>query len=220
MEYMRRLIRDIKFEVFFDMSKAFDKVWYEGLIFKLKQNGISDKLLRLTKDFLSDRKQRVVLNGQCSSSMDVQAGVPQGSIYNWTFIFLIYIDDLSDNLTSNPKLFADNKSIFSTIADPNAMANQINNDLHHTDTWAYQWKMNFNPDTSKQAQEFIFCRKVKLTAHPQLVCNNNPVHETSTQKHLGMILDFKLDFQEHFENILNKVNKTIGLLQKLQNTLP
>ena len=66
--------------VFLDISKAFDKVWHEGLIFKSKQNGISGKLLRLIKDFLSNRKQRVVLNGQCSSWMDVKAGVPQGSI--------------------------------------------------------------------------------------------------------------------------------------------
>ena len=79
--------------------------------------------------------------------------------------------------------------------------------------------MNFNPDTSKQAQEVIFSRKVKVTAHLQLIFSNNPVHETATQKHLGMFLDFKLNFQEHFENMLNKVNKTIGLLRKLQNTL-
>ena len=66
--------------VFLDISKTFDKVWHEVLIFKLEQNGISGKLLRLIKDFLSNRKQRVVLNGQCSSWMDVQAGVPLGSL--------------------------------------------------------------------------------------------------------------------------------------------
>ena len=66
--------------VFLDMSKAFDKVWNEGLIFKLKLNAISGKLLRLIKYYLSDRKQRVVLNGKCCSWMGVQAGVPLGSI--------------------------------------------------------------------------------------------------------------------------------------------
>ena len=124
------------------------------------------------------------------------------------YFFFIYINDLPDNLVSNSKLFADDTSLFSTVADPNVTANQINNDLHNISTWAYQWKMNFNPDTSKQAQ-VLFSRKVKVTAHPQLVFNNNPVHETATQKHLGMFLEFKLNFQEHFENMLNKVNKTI-----------
>ena len=144
--------------VFLDISKAFDKVWHPGLIFKLEQNGISGKLLRLIKDFLSNRKQRVVLNGQCFSWMDVQAGVHQGSILG-PLLFLIYIDDVPDNLVSNPKLFADDTSLFSTVTDPNVTANQINNDLHNISTWAYQWKMNFNPDTTKQAQEVLFSRK-------------------------------------------------------------
>ena len=66
--------------VFLDISNAFDKVWHEGLIFKSKQNGISGKLPNLIKDFLKNRKQRVVLNGQFSSWTDVDTGVPQGSI--------------------------------------------------------------------------------------------------------------------------------------------
>ena len=152
--------------------------------------------------------------------MDSYTSRSSTRFYTSTFIFLkIYINDLLDNLTSNPKLFADDTSLFSTIADPNATANQINNDLHNINTWAYQWKMKFNPDTSKQAQEAIYIHKIKVTAHPQLVFNNNPAHETSTQKYLRMFFDFKLTFQEHFENILNNVNKAIGLLRKLQNTL-
>ena len=163
--------------------------------------------------------QRVALNGKCSSWIDVQAGVPQGSILGPLLFFNLY-NDLPDSLVSNPKLLAHDTSLFSTVTDPNVTTNQINNDLHNISTWAYHWKMNFNPGTSKQAQEVLFSRKVKVTAHPQLVFNNNPVHETPTQKHLGMFLNSKLNFQENFENILNKVNKTTGLLRKLQNTLP
>ena len=117
-------------------------------------------------------------------------------------------------------MFADNTSLFSTVTDPNVTANQINKDLHNISTWAHQWKMNFNPDTSKQAQEVISSRKVKVTAHPQLGFNNNSIHETETQKHLGMLLHFKLNFQENFGNMLNKFNRTIRLPRKLQNTLP
>ena len=90
------------------------------------------------------------------------------------------------------------------------MADHINNDLYNISTWAYQWKMNFNPDTSKQAQEVIFNRIVKVTAHRQLVFNYNPVHETLTRKHIGKFLDFKLKFQDHFENM----HKTIGIPRK------
>ena len=114
------------------------------------------------------------------------------------YFFLVYINDLPDKLTSNPKLFADDTTLLSKVIDPNATTNQINNDLHN---------MNFNPDTSKQAQELVFSRKIKITVHTQFVFSNNPVHENSTQKHLGMLLDFKLNFQEHFENMLIKLVK-------------
>ena len=150
--------------------------------------------------------------------MVIQAGVPQGSIFGTLFL-LICINNLTDNLTSNPKLFADDTSLYSTVTDPNATANQINNDLHKINTRVYQWKKNSNPDISKQTQEVIFSCEIKITAHPRLVLNTNPVHETSTPKHLGTFLEFKLNFQKHFENMLNNLNKTIGLLQKLQNTI-
>ena len=97
--------------------------------------------------------------------MDVQAGIPQGSTLG-PLLFLIYINDLLNKLVSNPTLFADDTSLFSIVTDPNVTANQINNDLHNISTWAYQWKMNFNSDTSKQAQDIIFSCKVKVTAHP------------------------------------------------------
>ena len=66
--------------IFLDISKAFDKVWHDGLIFKLRQNGISGDTINILQNFLRNRKQRVVLNSRCSSWADVNAGVPQGSI--------------------------------------------------------------------------------------------------------------------------------------------
>ena len=80
--------------------------------------------------------------------------------------------------------------------------------------------MSFNPDRSKQAQKVIFSRKIQKTCYPSIYFNNKSVKQVPSQKHLGMILNTKLNFQEHLKNILFKVNKTIGLLQKLQNILP
>ena len=100
--------------IFLDISKAFDKVWHEGLIYKLRLYGFSGDLLSLLIIFLTNRKQRVVLNGQNSSWADIKAGVPQGSILGPLF-FLLYINDLTENLDSNPKLFADNTSLFSIV---------------------------------------------------------------------------------------------------------
>ena len=92
------------------------------------QNGISDDLLNILSDFLRNRKQRVQLNGQSFSWTNVNAGVPQGSILG-PLLFLIYIDDLSDGLSSNAKLFADDTSLFSVVHDINTSAIELNKDL-------------------------------------------------------------------------------------------
>ena len=142
--------------VFLDISKAFDKVWYEGLIYKSKQNGIPGELLNILIDFLNNRKQRVVLNGQSSNWVDVKAAVPQGSI----ILFLIYINDLPEGLITNVKLFADDTSLFSVVRDIAASTEELNNDLTNISKWATQWKIIINPDLTKQAQKVIFRRKL------------------------------------------------------------
>ena len=79
--------------------------------------------------------------------------------------------------------------------------------------------MSFNPDPNKQAQDVIFSRKLNKPSHPSLNFNNTVVIQSTTLKHLGMILDTKLDFQEHLKDKLSKISKTIGLLRKLQKIL-
>ena len=78
----------------------------------------------------------------------------------------------------------------------------------------------FNSNPSKQAQEVIFSRKLKNASHPLLVFNNANVSSCKSQNHLGILLDSKLTFEEHYITILNKTNRTIGLLRKLRSLLP
>ena len=188
-------------------------------ILKLKQNGISGNLLKIIEDFLSNRYQRVVLNGQSSGWAVVNAGVPQGWILV-PLLLLVYISNLSTGLSSNPRLFADDTSLFSVDHDRTTSANELNNDLLKIRSWVYQWKMSFNPDSSKQAQEVIFSRKIKKLNHPELIFDNIPVNQTSYQEHLSIFLDNKLNFGVNLKYITNKVNKSIGLLRKLQMILP
>ena len=202
--------------VFLDISKAFHKVWHDGIIYKLTQDGISGNLLNILEDFLKERKQRVVLNAQVSTWKNINTGVPQGSILG-PLLCLIYINDLTEGLTTNVKLFT---SLFSVVHDTQASANDLNKDLKIINNWAFQWKMNFNPDPTKQAHEVIFSRKTKEIYHPPLVFNNTNVSQSSSQKHLGVILDSKLIFDEHFKRVSLKISKTLGFLRKLHNLLP
>ena len=116
--------------VFLDLSKAFDKVWHEGLLYKLKSNGINGNALQLIKSFLHKRCQRIVLKGQSQSSswLSTRADVPQGSVLGPLF-FLIYINDLPEGLNSEVKLFADDTSLFSIANCVNTSASTLNKDL-------------------------------------------------------------------------------------------
>ena len=174
--------------VFLDISKAFDKVRHKGLLYKLKSMAISGVFYNLPQNYLSGRFQSVVLNGQTSSWRPVLAGVPQGSILG-PLPFLIYINDLPNELKSNVKLFADDTSLFTTVKDKNESANIINNDLWQISKWAYNWKMLFNPDPNKPAQEVLFSRKNNVQVHPTIYLNNIEVERTSLRKHLGILLD-------------------------------
>ena len=205
--------------VFLDMSKAFDKVWHDGLIYKLKTFGITGKLLSLLQDFLSDRFQRVALNGQYSEWKEVKAGVPQGSILG-PLLFLIYINDLSVDLKSIVKLFADDVSIFSITHDPNLSANELNSDLRKINDWAHMWRMSFNPDPLKQTSEVLFSKKRNIVNHPDLYFNGTKINRVPSQKHLGMILDEKLTFNDHISQKISKASKGVGVLRKLFYLIP
>ena len=205
--------------VFLDMSKAFDKVWHEGLLFKLKSYGIDGHLFNLLQDYLSNRKQRVNLNGQNSLWADIKSGVPQGSVLG-PLLFLIYINDLPDNLKSNVKLFADDTSLFTLIYDAESSTDILNRDLQTLSAWSYQWKILFNPDPTKQAIEVIFSNKKETNHIPFLNFNNSIVTRRLSHKHLGLTLDSRLNFDDHINEKIAIANKGIGIIRKLYRYLP
>ena len=205
--------------VYLDISKAFDKVWHEGLIFKLKQNGIDGNLLILIQNYLRNRKQRVVINGMESNWGDIKAGVPQGSVLG-PLLFLVYINDLEVGIKSCVKFFADDTSIFSVVRDPVVSAHELNHDLGLISQWAFQWKMSFNPDPTKQAEEILFSQKRKSPDHPPIYFNNFEVKRVEDHKHLGLILDSRLSFVKHINEKIASARKGIGVIKHLAPYLP
>ena len=130
----------------------------------------------------------MVLNGSCSDYSASESGVPQGSVLG-PLLFLIYINDLERNIKSNINLFADDTMLFSTVKDPIISTNDLNHDLDIINQWAHQWKMEFNPDPTKQATEVVFSCKKSSPNHPQLIFNDTFVEKVNEHKHLGLILD-------------------------------
>ena len=205
--------------VFLDISKAFDKVWHEGLLFKLKQNGVSGKLLEFFESYLRGRRQRVSLNGFNSEYSVIESGVPQGSVLG-PLLFLVYINDLEKNIKSNVKFFADDTMLYSVVVDPSSSASDLNHDLDLISQWAFQWKMAFNPDPSKQAVEVLFSCKRKSVQHPGLFFGGSPVASVSEHKHLGLTLQPTLSFAKHIDEKINKAKKSVGSMKHLNGVLP
>ena len=134
--------------LFFDISKAYDKVWHEGLLFKLKRAGIRGKLLSWFSSYLSARYQRVILPDGVSALSLVQAGVPQGSILG-LLLFLVYINDIVDDIQANINLFADDTSLSMIVDNPDEVGRVLQSDIDKINQWAQKWLVKFNPSKSE-----------------------------------------------------------------------
>ena len=199
--------------VFLDISKAFDKVWTQGLIFKLKTIGIEGEILDILCSFLADRQQRVTLDGETSDWSDIEAGVPQGSILG-PILFLLYINDLTGVVSSDIRIFADDTFIFRIVNSDSSI--ELIKDLEAITRWAIQWKMEFNPSITKQAVEVLFSHKRKKAILEPLYFNNILIKLVDETKHLGLTLDSKLNYKAHIEEKLAKARSGLGLMIQLK----
>ena len=202
--------------VFLDLSKAFDKTWHKGLLFKLRQYGISNPLLSWIESYLSDRKQRVVIKGQASDYAKIDCGVPQGSILG-PLLFLIYINDLPEKLSSEVYMFADDTCLIDSVTDPIQSSLHLNNDLEKIDLWADQWLMKFNEE--KTALVTFSSKRKKLT-YPPVFFKNYELIPTESHKHLGIILTSNLSWKSHINSVLSKAKQKLGVLKMLKYRVP
>jgi len=130
--------------LFIDFSKAFDTVPHRRLVNKLKFYGIRGHLLEWISSRLTKRYQRVIVDGESSSTTTVKSGISQGTVLG-PLMFLVYINDINENITSSVCLFADDCVIYKTITSPQD-PEQLQEGLHKICEWTQRWQMKINVD--------------------------------------------------------------------------
>ena len=178
--------------IFCDISKAFDRVWHAGLVHKLQAAGISGNFLHWLINYLSNRKQRVVLPGVQSKWNFIYAGVPQGSILG-PLLFLLYINDIVVDIRSSIRLLADT-SLYIIVDDPDHAAQLLNADLNKITKWAETWLVKFNPG---KTESLLISRKTSGPIHPPVFMLNQEINEVDKHKHLGIVLSGDCSWHYH-----------------------
>ena len=200
--------------VFLDVSKAFDKVWHEGLLFKLERMGVSGNLLKWIGSYLRGRSQKVVINGVASNPRYINASVPQGSILG-PLLFLVYVNDLVDDLETTPYLFADDTSLLEVINPTNPINSfeKMNRDLSSLSLWASQWRVNYN--ASKTVYMIVSNKRV-TPVYPDLFLNGQVLTKVRSHKHLGVTMCKDMTWNLHIDAITKKAASRLSGINRIR----
>ena len=192
--------------ILLDFSKAFDKVSHSKLLWKLHQYGIRGNALSWIRAFLGDRSQTVVLEE--SGSVPVTSGVPLGSVLG-PILFLVYINDLPDELSSQVRLFADDTAVYLTVGGSDD-GTVLQNDLDRLSMWESQWDMEFNPSK---------CLAVRVTTARKAINTVYRLHGqvldvVTSAKYLGVDISGGLSWKSHIDRITGNTNRTLGYIKR------
>ena len=198
-----------------DFKQAFDKVWKDGLIAKLKRNGIQGNMIRWIQSFLHNRRTRVSIDGVQSRKVLLHQGVPQGGVISPT-LFLVYINDLVKDLPAGVKaaLYADDLALWCTdeyTTTANVRMQQATDLLM---TWAEKWHVTINTDKTSTTLFTLSPRDKAVTIH----LGTTLLKEENFPTYLGVTFDKRLTWSKHIENAEGKARRRLGLLRKLAGT--
>ena len=204
--------------IYMDFQKAFDTVPHDRLLKKLHNYGIRGPLHSWIKDFLKGRSQKVVINNDHSTPLPVDSGVPQGSVLG-PVLFVIFINDLPDNIKSQIYLFADDTKLYRRI-EGGPYEDHVQQDLTKLQNWSNKWLLKFHPDKCKRI--FIHKSQNELRTNPLYLEKTSNANSTEkayletvkAHKDLGIIIDDKLSFEDHINSIVNKANQMMGIINR------
>ena len=192
--------------ILLDFSKAFDKVPHTRLLLKLKSVGISGKILLWIEQWLTGRKQSVVLNNVISKWRPVLSGVPQGSVLG-PILFLIYINDIDDCVSSKISKFADDTKLFHKVSDLEDN-DRLQSDLQRLTEWANVWQMEFNASKCKVLHFGNSNRSFSYNI------NSVSLEATNSEKDLGVYISNDLKPEKHINEVVLKANRLLGMIYR------
>ena len=203
-----------------DISKAFDKVWHAGLLHKLKSYGICGRIFRIIESFLHDRKIKVILDGQHSSTYSITSGVPQGSILG-PILFLIFINDLPDNIISELAIFADDTSLYSCLNEKCGLferlelAGSLELDLSSVTEWGSQWLVTFNSAKTK----LLSVNRYRNSDDIPISMADSVLTESSSFRLLGLTFSKDLTWNDYIKSIAKSAAMKVGSLYRARQYL-
>ena len=194
--------------IILDFSKAFDIVPHQKLLHKLRNYGINGKLNTWIEQFLSNREQRVLVDGEFSSYDKVLSGVPQGTVLG-PLLFLCFINDLPQHVTSQLRLFADDCLLYRRIKSATDQY-ILQKDLEALENWAHTWGMKFN--ATKCYVMSIHRQQNPFTKFYQL--NNHILKQVSENPYLGLIIRDDLQWSSHINKMCTKASQSLGFIRR------
>ena len=193
-----------------DIQKAFDRVWLHGLVYKLIIYKFPQYLIKLLHSYLTDRKFKVKINNSFSTTKNIQAGVPQGSVLG-PKLFTLFINDIKHfNPFTNLALYADDTAIYATSFSAVVANTQIQIHANEITKYLKKWKINLNPN---KTENILYTRKYKDNKiFSQLTIDKQKIPIQNEVKYLGIHLDKRLTFKPHIKNTLRKAYGTMKCL--------
>ena len=196
--------------IYMDFMKAFDSVPHRRLLAKLSAYGIQGKVFDWVQAFLTNRQQRVLVNGAESEPAPVTSGIPQGSVIG-PMLFVIYINDLPNICTNEVELFADDTKLYTRSDIPGATTT-LQDDLDKLQKWSQDWLLRFHPQKCSVLKLGSKKSEAEYTMHDGT--QGTILEEHEHEKDLGVIIDNKLCFKEHVAKSTAKANKVVGIIRR------
>ena len=204
---------------FFDLSKAFDRVWHEGLLAKLQHYGVTGRALTWLTNYLTGRRQRVQVAGETSTLLNVPAGVPQGSVLG-PLLFLGYTIDLPTtcaSATTSCSQFADDTALIASAASYNDAHRSLQQAVLAAGNWLKTWHLLVNVEKTV-VMVFHHLSRPPPTL-PPIILNGSPLRVVSKQRHLGVIIQQNLGWTAHLDHVTGKANRTLHYIRRLRSKL-